>query len=426
METTMDEIQEEILSQTKTQFTPSKSVTSARVLAALQDLKIPDADASQESVRSNKSSKEKLNKLDESAIVALDEMYGPRIENIDGMDTNFIAKLENVCDLGPFPAPILLQLIKSGLNTPHKVINTFGGGIMYLAKQLVYMKLSLFIEEFPTFTRRLFAISRLILGINFTVEIIFPQLWSKTKKTAEYDRQFNNLSETEVLDLHVMSQDDHHEAEIMLMFNTIKKCAIDLTNPINNPDIFEITSNASKRHNNDDSSTIRSTKVPTAISTQDETQLNQFVTERKVRINDPESRLKSNRRRVSGHSKAKSPMDFDFHPHSNDNTKEVLNPIPNENDLFMAGITQHSVQNQQGSFSHPQQFREQIKNDRGGNSDNDFDFNNNKGNNSGYYPGGGGGGDHPRGGDYPGRRAGNYLNKESIPIEETRYPRGFP
>ena len=61
------------------------------------------------------SMKEKFNKLDESAIIELEEVFGPRTEHNTPMLPNFITTLETVCNLGPFPTSILQALVKQGI-----------------------------------------------------------------------------------------------------------------------------------------------------------------------------------------------------------------------------------------------------------------------------------------------------------------------
>ena len=124
------------------------------------------------------------------------------------------------------------------------------------------------------------------------------------------------------------------------MFNKIKAAVVDLPNPGNNVNIFEISSNFSKHKMNDNESTIKSTRseyIPKTILNDK----NQFITERGKRRSSSGRRILS-----SGFSKAKSPLEPDFNLHSNDNTRGNLISIPNDIDLFMAGVTQHSVQNQ--------------------------------------------------------------------------------
>ena len=133
MEETKEELNgivaETVMSQSQTPSTSAKSTKSNK------------------SRRSIKSTRAKMDKLDESAIFEIEEVYGPRVECIEPMCPTFIAKLELVCGLGPLPSELLT---KSGINSPHTLINTFGGGVMNLAKQLVYMKISLFIEKRDT------------------------------------------------------------------------------------------------------------------------------------------------------------------------------------------------------------------------------------------------------------------------------------
>ena len=111
--------------------------------------------------------------MNESAILELEEVHGKRIEQKVPMLPTFIETLETVCDLGSFPSAILQELVKSGIHSPHLLINTFGGGLFILAKHMVYMKVSLFIEQYPSITRRLFAVSRTILGYPFLIEMFF-------------------------------------------------------------------------------------------------------------------------------------------------------------------------------------------------------------------------------------------------------------
>lgn len=71
-----------------------------------------------------------MDRLDESAIFEIEEVYGPRIEHIKQMHPNFIARLECICEIGSFQPQILIKLTKSGINLLHTLFNTFGEGIM--------------------------------------------------------------------------------------------------------------------------------------------------------------------------------------------------------------------------------------------------------------------------------------------------------
>ena len=134
------------------------------------------------------------------------------------------------------------------------LVNTFGGGIAALAKQIVFMKVSIFIEKHPDITRRLFTLSRIILKLDLTMTHIFHQQWMKIKKKKEYDKEFLNVNLLDVNNLKEMSQDLQYEMEIMTIFHEIKVQVVALTDTSNNQNIYEINSIRSKKI--DDCSTI--------------------------------------------------------------------------------------------------------------------------------------------------------------------------
>ena len=69
------------------------------------------------------------------------------------------------------------------------------------------MKVSLFIEDYANITRRLFAVSRTILGFPFSLEKIFPPKLAKVKKDKAYDSRFNNMKLDEIKTIQSTSQD---------------------------------------------------------------------------------------------------------------------------------------------------------------------------------------------------------------------------
>ena len=165
------------------------------------------------------------------------------------------------------------------------LVNTFGGGTAALAKQIMFMKVSIFIEENPNITRRLFVLSGLILKLNLSLTNIYSKRWMKIKKTKAYDKEFLNMNLLDVNNLKGMSQDPQYEMEIMSMFYKIKVEAIKLTDTSNNPNIYEI--NSVRANKIDDCSTIRSNEsiepIPETVSTQQIEIHDQHVTNRKYR-----------------------------------------------------------------------------------------------------------------------------------------------
>ena len=128
-----------------------------------------------------------------SAFQGIEETFGPRKTHQDPMTPKFLNKLEELCDEGLFPVPMVNKLVASGLNCPHTLINTFGGGITNLAMHLAYMKIILFLHEHPKITRALFKISQLLLNVPFNIVNINPEKWCGQKKTEDYDRTFISL-----------------------------------------------------------------------------------------------------------------------------------------------------------------------------------------------------------------------------------------
>ena len=70
-------------------------------------------------------------------------------------------------------------------------------------------------------------------------------------------------------------------------------------------------------------------------------------------------------RRTSGFSKAISPMDANYNPQSNQNVQGVTTINPDDLSLFMAGVAQHGVQNQNYCQIHPQSSWVKFENKRG-------------------------------------------------------------
>ena len=149
-------------------------------------------------VESIKETEEKRDILDRTCTSAAEELFGTKVNSIIALDPEFIAKMEEICDVGVFPSELLLQLKNSGINTPHILVNTFGGGIATLAKQIMFMKVSIFLDKHPNITIKLIAMSRSILRLNFNVTSIFPQKWMTIKKTKSYDTIFLAMDKTEV------------------------------------------------------------------------------------------------------------------------------------------------------------------------------------------------------------------------------------
>ena len=169
------------------------------------------------SKRSNKSikiTKETLDMVDISVSQGIEEAFGPRKLYEQPMSPKFLEKLETICDIGPFPVPIIRELEKSGFNSPHTLINTFGGGISNLAMHLAYMRISLFIHEYPKLTTALFTMSRILLKIPFSAINTDPDKWIDQKKTKAYDRTFTALDNLEVIQLKNKSQDKQYMTQI--------------------------------------------------------------------------------------------------------------------------------------------------------------------------------------------------------------------
>ena len=95
------------------------------------------------SIKTTKSiTKEALDMIDETTSQEIEELFGPRKAHNIPMTPKFLDKLEAVCAMGPFPVTVVNKLVKAGLNCPHTLINTFGGGIIGLAMRIAYMKVS--------------------------------------------------------------------------------------------------------------------------------------------------------------------------------------------------------------------------------------------------------------------------------------------
>ena len=120
-------------------------------------------------VESIKETEKKRDILDRNCTSVAEDMFGTKVNGIIILDPEFIAKMEQICDVGPIPSELLLQLQNSGINTPHILVNTFGGGTAALAKQIMFMKVSIFLDKHPIITRRLIAMSRFILNLDFNL-----------------------------------------------------------------------------------------------------------------------------------------------------------------------------------------------------------------------------------------------------------------
>ena len=86
-------------------------------------------------VESITTTEEKRDLLDKTFTSAATGLFGTQVNNIIPLDPVFIHKMEEICNAGPFPSELILQLKNSGINTPHILVNTFGGGIATLAKK---------------------------------------------------------------------------------------------------------------------------------------------------------------------------------------------------------------------------------------------------------------------------------------------------
>ena len=102
-------------------------------------------------------------------------MFGTKVNGIIILDPECIAKMEQICDVGPILGELLIQLKNSGINTPHMLVNTFGGGTAALTKQIKFMKFSIFLDKHPIITRRLIAMSRFILNLDLNLTTIYPR-----------------------------------------------------------------------------------------------------------------------------------------------------------------------------------------------------------------------------------------------------------
>ena len=141
------------------------------------------------------------------------------------LDPEFIDKMEEICQAGVFPSELVLQLKHGGINKPHILVNTFGGGIATLAKQIMFMKVSIFLDKHPNITIKLIAMSRSILRLNFNMTSIFPQRWMNLKKTKSYDIIFNTMDKTEVNNHQDLMEEPQFEMDLM----TCLICLIVLT-----------------------------------------------------------------------------------------------------------------------------------------------------------------------------------------------------
>ena len=112
-------------------------------------------------------SKAELNKMDITSHSIATELFGKQPIATKLIDPQFIAKLEFLCDIVPIPVEVIKLLTTAGLNSPHKIINQFGGNIGGFARQLCYMQPSIFLHKHHILTKRLFRLSRLLLDIPY-------------------------------------------------------------------------------------------------------------------------------------------------------------------------------------------------------------------------------------------------------------------
>ena len=147
----------------ETKIVKSKSsISSRRSKQSNKSNKSKGSRQSKQSNRSNRSSKSNRTKNDVESITTTEEkrdlldktftsaatgLFGTKMNSIIPLDPVFIAKMEEICNAGVFPSELVLQLKHSGINKPHILVNTFGGGIATLAKQIMFMKVSIFLHK---------------------------------------------------------------------------------------------------------------------------------------------------------------------------------------------------------------------------------------------------------------------------------------
>ena len=325
-------------------------------------------------------------KIDDQARRIAYHKYGYKDNNNIPLEKSFIISLGELLDYD-LPSEVVQQLMIAGINQPYKLINTFGGQMTALAHQLSYATPSVFLFLHPLLTKRLIFFSRLVLNIEINTTNISTKQWKKRKKNDKYDTTFFNMKEKERLYYRDSIFDIQFEYQVSALFASLMKVIIDT----GNEEIHSITSfhkmgstyssnksyiskisnksrstrkkTKSRRNVPDDTSTIRS--IPISIDTS-ERKHNLFVTNRKSKnilpTFDTEKTLKKasksskkaliNGRRSSGFSKAKSPLDTDYHPDWNLNVQGQQVNLDKQQ-TFMAGIVQHGTQNRQGAQVHP-------------------------------------------------------------------------
>ena len=122
-------------------------------------------------------------------------MFGPEITNVKQPRSTFITKLERIMG-EKIPQEIFKELVNGGIITPQKLISTFGGGFQSMAKFICYHKPSLFLQQFESYTQKLFILSRIELNLNLSKTEFTPKIWTASRKRQIYDRSFEKKPES--------------------------------------------------------------------------------------------------------------------------------------------------------------------------------------------------------------------------------------
>ena len=248
-----------------------------------------------------------------------------------------VLKLEQYIEI-KITTPLFMQLEDSGTTKPHQIVNVFGGNFQSLEQFICYNKPSLFLNEHKEVTRRLFAMSKLLLKKEFKIPSFSPSDWMDCKKTEGFNKKFMKLENYRVNIIKEMIEEGQYDLIISMHFNKVKDLVSDIAHGVFRDD--DVTVRSTKHQNvikdevqvnqwkEEDRSTIES--IPHNINIMNN---DQYVTGRQHRnselpqnlvqeyTNSLQKAFRRQSRRKSGFARAKSPYEMDFHPQQNENVK---------------------------------------------------------------------------------------------------------
>ena len=111
--------------------------------------------------------------------------------------------ISKLCDFigGKIPLDMIQKFQDSGNNSPHKIVNLFGGNQQTLIRFIKANQLSLFLLNYPKITGNLFQMARLMFKEKFDTIDFPPHKWTKMKKTDKFDNKFIQMDPCDIKEL---------------------------------------------------------------------------------------------------------------------------------------------------------------------------------------------------------------------------------